>query len=45
LTYYTNVVRDRQRLRHPNAKKLVVVSDDDGDHDCTSRAAAVIESM
>jgi hypothetical protein len=45
LTYNANVVRDRQRFCHPNTKKLLVVSDDDVDHECTSHATGVIESI
>ena len=43
-TYDTNVARDRQYLRHPNTKKLLMVSDEDVDHDSTFQSRRTAES-
>src|ERR1035441_1726406 len=36
--YDVDVAGNHQYLRHPNTKKLLLVCDDDVDHDCTSRS-------
>ena len=45
LTYDANVVCDRQYLRHSNPKKLLMISDDDVDHDCTFQSYRTAESV